>query len=550
MTTVAEKIVNILEERGVKYVFGLPGEENIALVNQLDKSDKIKFILVQDERSGAFMASTIGWLSGKPGVVIATLGPGALNMALSIADAQTHSFPLMAIAAQGDLEARVRETTQVVNLKKVFMPITKWSEDLVVLESTSEIINKAYNLSMTDRTGATLVTVPASLEQEKPDDGDTENIINVPNPQIEPTDEVISEAKNLLKNAKKPLILAGLGVSRENISSEIRQFSEKHHIPVTTTFMAKGTVSDKSDLSLGVVGFFVDDHINSYLKDVDVILAIGYDFAEFDPSVINPDRDKKIINMHTFVQETHKNFSMETKLIGNLANSIKKLSDALENYQAEPKDNSVRQKLINEFDQGEQDGEVALSPVQIVHATRKALPKEGKVLIDTGAVKMWMARLFPAYELNTVLINNALSSMSWAIPGTIAAKLLHPDIPMLTVVGDGAFHMSSAEIATAKKNNIPLTILIWDDSGFGLIKWKMDMELNEHSNVDFDNPDFIKIAEAYGGNGYVVKSRDDLEETLKSCLEKDQGINIIVAPVDYQDNMKLTEQLNQQSREQ
>lgn len=163
---------------------------------------------------------------------------------------------------------------------------------------------------------------------------------------------------------------------------------------------------------------------------------------------------------------------------------------------------------------------------------------------------MWMARLFPAYELNTVLINNALSSMSWAIPGTIAAKLLHPDIPMLTVVGDGAFHMSSAEIATAKKNNIPLTILIWDDSGFGLIKWKMDMELNEHSNVDFDNPDFIKIAEAYGGRGYVVNSRDDLEETLRNCLEKDQGINIIVAPVDYQDNMKLTEQLNQQSREQ
>ena len=550
MTTVAEKIVNILEERGVKYVFGLPGEENIALVNQLDKSDKIKFILVQDERSGAFMASTIGWLSGEPGVVIATLGPGALNMALSIADAQTHSFPLMAIAAQGDLETRVRETTQVVNLKKVFMPITKWSEDLVVLESTSEIINKAYNLSMTDRTGATLVTVPASLEQEKTDDGGTENIINVPNPQIEPTDEVILEATNLLKNAKKPLILAGLGVSRENISSEIRQFSEKHQIPVTTTFMAKGTVSDTSELSLGVVGFFVDDHINSYLKDVDVILAIGYDFAEFDPSVINPDRDKKIINMHTFVQETHKNFSMETKLIGNLANSIKKLSDGLEDYQTESIDNSVRQKLIEEFDQGEQGGDVSLTPVQIVHATRKALPKEGKVLIDTGAVKMWMARLFPAYELNTVLINNALSSMSWAIPGTIAAKLLHPDIPMLTVVGDGAFHMSSAEIATAKKNNIPLTILIWDDSVFGLIKWKMDMELNEHSNVDFDNPDFIKIAEAYGGRGYVVKSRDDLEETLRNCLEKDQGINIIVAPVDYQDNMKLTEQLNQQSREQ
>ncbi|GAA4062356.1 thiamine pyrophosphate-binding protein [Amphibacillus indicireducens] len=321
MTTVAQHIVNILEEHEVKYVFGLPGEENITLVNQLEKSKKIKFILVQDERSGAFMASTMGWLSGQPGVVIATLGPGALNMALSIADAQTHSFPLITIAAQGDLEARVRETTQVVDLKSVFTPITKWSEDLVVLESTSEMINKAYNIAMTERKGATFVTIPASLEQEKHVET-SQMIIHARNPQITPTEEAIREATELLKKAKKPIILAGLGVSRENTSHELTKFAEKHNIPVATSFMAKGTIPDTSKLSLGVVGFFVDDYINEYLENVDTILAISYDFAEFDPSEINPKSDKSIINMHTFAQETHENFSMETKLIGNYQKAL------------------------------------------------------------------------------------------------------------------------------------------------------------------------------------------------------------------------------------
>lgn len=542
MTTVAQQIVTILEKRGIKYVFGLPGEENIALVNELDKSDKIKFILVQDERAGAFMAGMVGWLSDQPGVVIATLGPGALNMTLSIADAHTHSFPLIAIAAQGDLKTRVRETTQVVDLKHVFTPITKWSEDLVVIESTSEIINKAYNISMTERKGATFITIPASLEQEQPTDT-SETIIKAPNPQITPTEEAIQEAAETLKNADKPIIVAGLGVSREKVSAELTQFAEKHNIPIATSFMAKGAISETSELSLGVVGFFVDDYINQYLEDVDVILAIGYDFAEFDPAEINPNSDKTIINMHTFGQETHKNFSIETKLIGKLSKSIEKLSLTLEDYEATKFENFVHKKLNNEFAGGEQDGETALDPVQIINATRQALPADGKVLIDTGAVKMWMARLFPAYELNTVLINNALSSMAWAIPGTIAAKLLHPEIPMLTVVGDGAFHMSSAELATAVKYNIPLTILIWDDSGYGLIKWKMEMDLDEHSNVDFDNPDFIKIAEAYGANGFIVNSRNDLEATLRSCLEKNEGINIIVAPVDYDENIELTEKL-------
>lgn len=540
--TVAKHIVSILEDRGIKYVFGLPGEENIALVNELDKSEKIEFILVQDERSGAFMAGTLGWLTGEPGVVIATLGPGALNMTLSIADAHTHSFPVIAIAAQGELAARVRETTQVVDLKSVFKPLTKWSEDLVVVESTTEIINKAYNEAMGDRKGATFITIPSSLEQESPV-GTSPTVIESPNPEITPTEEAFKKAADSLKKAKKPIILAGLGASRDNISEELNNFANKHHIPVATSFMAKGVIPETAELSLGVIGFFIDDHINIYLEDADLILAIGYDFAEFDPSAINPNRDKTVINLHTYAQETHRNFTVDSQLIGDLKDTINQLSRTLKNHRAKSYENTVRGKINQEFEKGEKDEKTPLKPVQIVNATRRALPKEGKVLVDTGAVKMWMARLFPAYDLNTILINNALSSMSWAIPGAIATKLLYPDIPILTVVGDGSFNMSYSELATAKKYNIPLTILVWDDSGYGLIKWKMEMDLEEYAQVDFDNPDYIKIAEAYGGNGYVVNSRDELEETLKASLEKNEGLDIIVAPVDYEANMELTEDL-------
>lgn len=539
---VAQQIVKVLEARGIQYVFGLPGEENINLIQALDQSEKIKFILVHDERSAGFMASTIGWLSDQPGVVIATLGPGALNLTLSIADAQSHSFPLITIAAQGDLQARIKETTQVVNLKAVFTPITKWSEDLVLAESTTEIINKAYNLATSDRTGVSFVTIPSSLEQKEVDAELPKSISSTDSVSI-PSKDITRQAADLIKQAQRPVILAGLGSSREKASPAIQNFVEKHHIPVMTTFMAKGIISEMSPYALGVTGFFTKDYIDTYLEEVDLILAVGYDFAEFDPAQINPQADKILINLNHYVQETHFNFPVKVQLIGDLSQSLTELSQSLDDYQAKAFDNAVQTKLKEDFNLGVKDSQIPLNPIQVVHATRNAVPEGGMVLVDTGAVKMWMARLYPAYQLNTLLVNNALSSMAWAIPSSIAAKMLFPKKKILTVVGDGAFHMSNHEILTAKKYNIPLTILIWDDSGYGLIKWKMEMDLGDYAGVDFENPDFIKMAEAYGGEGYVVKNRDDLEEKLKICLEKDTGLNIIVALVDYKMNMELSNRL-------
>jgi acetolactate synthase-1/2/3 large subunit len=542
---VAEQIVETLEERGIEYVFGLPGEENIVLVNALNASEKIQFILVHDEQAATFMAEMIGWLTNKPGVTIATLGPGALNMAVSIADAQSHSFPLIAIAAQAGIEDTTKETTQVFDLKQVYAPLTKWSENVYTPESTAHMINKAYNLSVSGRPGATFLTVPAPFEEE--DVGDSSPTV-IPNPKEESvaSEQILEEAVKLIKEAEHPVVLTGLGIAREKSAQKLRDFVKKYDLPVVSSYMAKGVIPDDWKQSLGVVGFIVDDYINQYLADADLILAVGYEFTEFDAEEFNPKRDKKIIHIHSFNQDTDKYYPVSTNVIGKIGQNLALISQKLGDYEPPAYENTIRPKLEEELEQGSEDSDIPLTPYQLVHATRAAVGEDTMTLVDTGAVKMWMARLFPTYEPNSVLINNGLSSMAWTIPGTIATKLLYPEKPVLTIIGDGSFHMHVQELAVAKRYDIPMTILIWDDSGYGLIKWKMDISLGKSAGTDFENPDFKKIAEAYGGEGYVVKSRDDLEETLKKCLAEDSGINIIVAPVDYSENMKLIEKLEKE----
>jgi len=539
---VSEQIVRTLEEKGVQYVFGLPGEENINLVNDLNKSDKIKFIRVYHEQSGAFMAEVMGWLTNKPGVVISTLGPGALNMVIGVADATSNSIPLLAISAQGGLQQFGKESSQMVDLKRIFTPITKWAENLYVAESTIEMINKAYHMAESNRPGATFLTIPDTLEQISTKK-DTPPTIPNPKSEIISSTQQIRIAAKQIKQAKTPIILAGAGISREKAIEEFRQFVEQIEIPVATTFMSKGVVRDDSKYSLGVVGFFVDDYVNHEFYKADLIISIGYEFSEFEPKKINPRGDKDIIHIHSFKQDTDRNYPIQANVIGGLKHTLTLLADQLKEYKAPDFENNVRLQLKDEYEQGAIHSDVPLTPAQIVHATRSVLNEGDMVLVDTGGLKMWMGRLYPTYEPNSLLINNGLSSMAWTIPGAISAKFVYPQRPILIVIGDGSFHMASQEIAVAVEHNIPLTILIWDDSGYGLIRWKMDMDLGEHSGVDFENPDFIKIAEAYGGEGHIIKSRDDLEKKLKMSLQKDEGINIIVAPVDYSENMRLVKKL-------
>ncbi len=538
---VAEQIVKTLEVRGVQFVFGLPGEENIALVNALEKSEQIKLVITHDEQAATFMAEVIGWLSDQPGVAIATLGPGALNMAVAVADAHSHSLPIIAISAQGGVTTLHREEKQVVSLTDVFAPITTFSDYLRAPESVSELVNKAYNEATADRTGASFIAIPAPFEQVTLESA-LPPVIEQPVALMQPTASVIEQAAMIIREATHPLIVAGFGAVRAGMASELTHFARQHQMPVATTYMAKGIIPEDDALSLGVLGFLVDDYLDEELSQFDTVLVVGVDFGELSPARFNPMQDKTLLHIHSYRPETHGHYSLAANLVGKMDQILETLSKELLDYQASPITLKIKQYLRQELTHGAEATDAPLTPVQIVHATRAVLGETDRALVDTGALKMWMARLFPVDFPNQLMFSNAMSSMAWSLPGTIAAKLLEPDRRVLTVTGDGSFHMNMQELATAMRENIPLTILVWDDSGYELIKWKMEMSLDESAGVSFQNPDFVRIAQAYGGRGHVATSRNDLERVLRESLDR-EGIDIIVAPVDYSANLELSNQL-------
>lgn len=537
----AKQIVKVLENRNVKYVFGIPGEENIHLVDAINQSDKIQFILVRHEQGASFMAEVYGRLTGQPGVATATLGPGAINLLLGVADAQTNSTPLIAITAQGGLNRIYKESHQVIDLRAMFQPITKWSTNIYTAQSTSEVITKAYDKAVNGRPGPVYVGIPQDVEEQ---DTGTQLIASpMPAETNAPRPEEIQAATTAIRQAKHPVVLAGNGIIRGHACEAMTQLMNATHLPVATTFMGKGVVDDRSPYSLGVVGFMAHDYENFAFDQADLIVSIGYGLSEFNPVKINPEGKTPIIHLNTFTEDTDEHYTVKINIVATLQESIPALTKALAGYQAPAFTPVIKQAVADELAQGTADSAVPLTPQQIVSSTREAVDDQGVVLVDTGALKMWMARLYPTYAPNTCLIDNGLSTMSWTLPGAIGAKLAKPDKHILSVMGDGSFMMNSQELETAVRYHVPMTVLLWVDKAYGLIKWKMDMEMGHHSEVDFDNPDFIQYVNSFGANAHKVTSRSDLVSSLQQSLAKDNGVNVIIAPVDYRENMKLINKL-------
>ncbi|EHS2117886.1 acetolactate synthase large subunit [Enterococcus faecalis] len=537
---VANAVVKILEDRGIKYVFGIPGEENIPFVDAINRSKKIEFILVRHEQGASFMASVYGRLTGQPGVCTATLGPGAINLLLGVADSMTNSSPLIAITAQGGLDRIYKESHQVIDLKAMFKPVTKFSEILYTANSTNETINEAFFESISGRPGPTYVAIPQDVEKHPVTTSlEYQTKLSVP---ADARAEDILIASELIKNAKYPIVLAGMGIIRENATEKFRELITHTHLPVATTFMAKGVIDDRSDCSLGVVGFMAHDYENFAFDKADVIVAIGYEFSEFKAQKINPNKDKLIININTFDNCVDEYYPTTVSMNCNIAQAVNALDDALNGYKNTNNLGEIKDYIQNELKVGQEETLAPLSPQQMVTAIREASDKDTIVLCDTGALKMWMARLYPTYEPNTCMIDNGLSTMSWTLPGAIGAKLACPGKHILATMGDGSFMMNSQEIETAIRYKIPMTILVWVDKAYGLIKWKMNMELGHHSEVDFDNPDFVKYAESFGANAHLINSRDHLVETLSHCLDQ-EAVNMVICPVDYAANDELIDLL-------
>jgi acetolactate synthase-1/2/3 large subunit len=541
--TTAELIVECLENEGVTHVFGIPGEENIRFVDALSKSS-IEYVLTRHEQGASFMAEVYGRLTGRAGVCSATLGPGAINLLLGVADATTNSTPLLAISAQVGMGRSYKESHQSIDLVSMFAPATKWSALVATPEAVPEMVRKAFKLAQTERPGAVYLAIPEDVEDAAAPSGFNPLPVNIPRPD-DPSVAQLERAAEILRTARNPILLAGHGAARSGAAEAVRRFAEALLIPVATTFHGKGVMPDDHPLALGAVGFMRHDYVNFGFDQADVIVAAGYELQEFDPVRINPRGDTKIIHIHRFPAEVDAHYDVAVGLQADIGGTLDALATRVTREHPHSEGHTrIRELLSAELDRGRTDDRFPLAPARIVADTRAALRRNDIVLVDTGALKMWMARLYPTYEPNTCLISNGLSTMAWTLPGAIAAKIARPDAKILVANGDGSFLMNSQEIETALRLKTPMVILIWDDNAYGLISWKMDLEIGHNVDTRFGNPDFVSYAESFGAKGYRITSATELLPTLRAALD-DDTVSVIACPVDYSANSDLIASLGE-----
>lgn len=543
---VADLFVECLVNEGVHVIYGIPGEENIPLMEALERDGRIRFVLTRHEQGAGFMASTQGHLTGKPGVCLATLGPGALNLTLPVAQANASTIPMVAICAQGNVSRLYKESHQIVDLVSVFRPLTQWTSMIATPSSVPEIIRKAFSIAQRKRPGATCLILPEDVAEMPVPAG----IRPLPLPDtmhIRPTDGTIARAADIISQAQHPIILAGNGVARAHAENRLLALAEQLNVPVATTFEGKGVISDHIPNALGVVGFMKHDYENFAFDEADLIISVGFSIQQFDLKKINPNDDKTIIHINTFIEDTDAHYSTALNIMGDIDQTLEALITRLQvkGIRFDESHPLIHELLNSEFRSYASDDSFPMKPQRIVYDTRRAMADDDITLVDTGALKMWMARLYPTYYSNTCVIDNSLSTMAWTLPGAVAASLENPGRPVLAVMGDGSFLMNVQEIETAVRVGARMVVLVWVDKAYGLIKWKMNIHNGSYEDVDFDNPDVLELAHSFGARGHVIEAADEIYPTLCEALKNQSGVDIIACPVDYSENMKLIEKLGE-----
>ncbi len=534
----AELLVKCLEHEGVEYIFGIPGEENIAVMDALLDS-KIKFIITRHEQAAAFMADVYGRLTGRAGVCMSTLGPGATNLVTGVADGNMDRAPLVAIAGQGATTRMHKESHQILDLVNLFQPITKYSVQIREPEIVPEIVRKAFKFAEAEKPGAAFIDFPENIADMEIEDMEPLRVQRHVPPQAA-TGKCAQVAK-IIDHAKNPIIIAGNGVIRHGASDELVAFAESINAPVATTFMAKGAMPSSHPLSLGTVGLKAHDLVAFGIDEADLVICVGYDLVEYDPAHWNPGHNKKIIHVDGSPAEVDTNYIVEAGVIGDLKDSMYRISARCERQPAKamPK---LRERIVRELTQHKEDTSFPVKPQKIICDIREALKPEDILISDVGAHKMWIARMYQAERPNTCIISNGFASMGIALPGAMAAKMVYPERNILAVAGDSGFMMNSQEIETAVRLGLNITVLICNDNKYGLIEWHQMREYGRSSHIDVNNPDFVMFAESFGAKGYLVERTEDLLDTIKTAMN-DGGVSIIDCPVDYSENMKLTERL-------
>lgn len=538
--TAAKLLVKCLEHEGVDYIFGIPGEENIAVMDALLDSP-IEFIITRHEQAAAFMADVYGRLTGRAGVCMSTLGPGATNLVTGVADGNMDRAPLVAIAGQGATTRMHKESHQVLDLVNLFEPISKYAAQIREPEIVAEVVRKAFKFAQAEKPGAAFIDFPENIGDMAV--GDIEPLrVQSPLPPHAATGKC-RDVASIIDKAKNPIIIAGNGVIRFGASDELVEFAEAINAPVTTTFMAKGVIPSSHSLSLGTVGLKAHDLVAFGIDKADLVICVGYDMVEYPPIYWNPNCDKKIIHIDGSAAEVDTHYIVEAGVIGDIKDSMRRIGARSER---EPGDGmkGLRKKIRAELNEHAEDDGYPIKPQKIICDLRKVMEPDDIVISDVGAHKMWMARMFQAERPNTCIISNGFASMGIALPGAIAAKLVYPERNILAVAGDSGFMMNNQEIETAVRLGLNITVLIFNDNKYGLIEWHQLREFGRKSHVDVTNPDFVKFAESFGAKGYKVEAAADLQAILKEAMT-DGGVSIIDCPVDYAENMKLTKRLKE-----
>ncbi|MFQ5579543.1 MAG: acetolactate synthase large subunit [Nitrospiria bacterium] len=537
--TAARLFVRCLEHEGVEYIFGIPGEENLHVMDAL-RDSSIRFLTVRHEQGAAFMADVYGRLTGRAGVCLATLGPGAANLVTGMADANMDYAPIVGISGQGSTTRMHKESHQILDLVNLFEPITKYSTEIRDPAVVPEIVRKAFKFSEAEKPGGTFISFPENIAgAEISRDIGPLRVQSAASPA--PPDEKVRQAIKIIDEARFPIIMAGNGVVRSAASDALLAFAEKLKIPVTKTFMAKGAIPSSHPLSLGTVGLQAHDYADCGFDRADVVICVGFDMVEYHPYLWHPEKDKKIIHIHQSAAEVDSHYILEAGVIGDIATSLYRIAEGAKEKSGVQVD-TLREAIAHELDHHAGDEGMPMKPQRILSDTRSVMGAEDILISDVGAHKMWIARLYPGERPNNCIISNGFASMGIGVPGAIAAKLVHPERRVLTITGDAGFMMNSQEIETALRYELPIVIMIWNDSEYGLIKWHQERRFGRSGNISFNNPDFVKYAESFGAKGYCVEQADDLFPTLEKAFDA-QTVVVIDVPVDYSENMKLTKKL-------
>ncbi|MDG2393578.1 MAG: acetolactate synthase large subunit, partial [Thalassotalea sp.] len=499
----SDLLVKALENEGVEYIYAVPGEENLDFVESLRESS-IELVLTRHEQGAAFMAATYGRLTGKAGVCMATLGPGATNFATPAAYAHLGGFPLIMITGQKPIKESKQGQFQIVDIVKLYEPICKLSKQIVHGNTIPTLVREAFRRAEEERPGAILLELPEDIAAEETD----APLVQASRRQYAVADDdVLDEAVKLIKAAKHPLLLIGAGANRQTTWDALKGFSENNKLYFFDTQMGKGVIDERCDYYIGTAALSDKDYLHCAIDKADLILNIGHDVVEKPPFFMGDD-DKTVIHLNYKSAQVDQVYFPQLELVGDISRTVARLSEKLADWHCENNEyfEKIKREILAHIKLGSEDTSFPMTPQNLVSDTRKVMGEQGIIALDNGVYKLWFARNYPAYHPNTVLLDNALATMGAGLPSAMMAAQLNPDKRVLSICGDGGFMMNSQEIETAIRMGLNLVVMILNDSSYGMIRWKQEQAGFADWGLEFNNPDFVKYAEAYGATGHRIDS--------------------------------------------